>query len=349
MSVIVPSYTYTYIKIEFLKYIVMDEDTLRELRDLSSIEEFIEFIKPFYPDLNIRNYTIEEIEMELNRIFVKIVGKIMSFSPQNMRTFLKDYLLRFEIMNIKQIILGSIMGWSKEEKSKNLNFLVEEYLENIDFIKGLLDKPSLDDIRVYMQGTMYNKAIREGLLYFRNYNEIFVLEAFLDQLYYKKLKARKKSLSKKEIKLIGLFIDIMIEIYNLNTIYRGILNNIDKILLSQFLIDNYLFLDEEKIKKLINQKDVNIFFSMIEKYLSEFEGTKDLYHKLGVKKEHFHWSIEGLYTNYLFTKFKTVIDDIDYSTILRIIEVLMKKEKEIQFDIIPNVVNIIHEKYNKLI
>lgn len=327
----------------------MDEDTLRELRDLSSIEEFIEFIKPFYPDLNIRNYTIEEIEMELNRIFVKIVGKIMSFSPQNMRTFLKDYLLRFEIMNIKQIILGSIMGWSKEEKSKNLNFLVEEYLENIDFIKGLLDKPSLDDIRVYMQGTMYNKAIREGLLYFRNYNEIFVLEAFLDQLYYNKLKARKKSLSKKEIKLIGLFIDIMIEIYNLNTIYRGILNNIDKILLSQFLIDNYLFLDAKKLQALLNQKDINSFFLIFEKFFSEFEEIKYLNKKFGVKKEHFRWSIEGLYINYFFTKYRAIIDDIDHSTILRIVEVLMKKEKEIQFDIIPNVVNIIHDKYNRLL
>ncbi len=327
----------------------MDEDTLKELREIGNIEDFIEFIKPYYPELKIQNYTIEEIELELNRIFVKIVGKIMSFSPRNMRAFLKDYLLRFEIMNIKQIILGSLMGMGKEGKSKNINFLVEEYLENIEFIRGLLDKPSLDEIRVYMQGTMYNKAIREGLLYFRNYNEIFVLEAFLDQLYYNKLKTRKRYLSKKEKKLIALFIDIMIEIFNLNMIYRGVLNNIDKNLLSQFLVDNYLFLDAEKIQNLLNQKDINSFFIMVEKYYSNFEGIKEIYRKIGLRKEHFHWSIEGLYTNYFFTKFKTVIDDIDYSTILRIVEVLMKKEKEIQFDILPNVVNIIHEKYNRLI
>ena len=327
----------------------MDEETLKELREVSNIEEFIDFIKPFYPELKIRNYTIEEIEVELNRIFVKTVGKIMSFSPRNMRSFLKDYLLRFELMNIKQIILGSIMGWNKEEKSKNINFLVEEYVENLDFIKGLLEIPSIDGIRIYMQGTMYNKAIREGLLYFKNYNEIFVLEAFLDQLYYNKLKTRKKFLSKKEIKLIGLFIDIMIEIYNLNMIYRGILNNIDKILLSQFLINNYLFLDAKKLQILLNQKDLNSFFSFFEKMFRNFEEIKFIYQKFGVKKEHFYWSIEGLYTNYFFTKNKAIIDDIDYSTILRIIEVLMKKEKEIQFDILPNVINIIHDKYNRLL
>jgi len=327
----------------------MDEDTLKELREISNIVELIDYIKPFYPELNIQNYTIEEIETELNRIFVKIVGKILSFSPLNMRSFLKDYLLRFEIMNIKQIILGSIMGMSKEEKSKDLNFLVEEYLDNIDFIKELLNKPSLDEIRVYMQGTMYNKAVREGLLYFRNYNEIFVLEAFLDQLYYNKLKTRKKFLSKKENKLIGLFIDIMIEIYNLNMIYRGILNNIDKILLSQFLVNNYLFLDAKEIQALLNQKDINNFFSLMEEFLNKFEEIKYFYQKFGIKKEHFYWSIEGLYTYYFFTKYKAIIDDIDYSTILRIVEVLMKKEKEIQFDILPNVVNIIHDKYNRLI
>ena len=326
----------------------MDEDVLSELRELSKIEEVIEFIKPFYPELNVQNYTIEEIEVELNRIFVKIVGKIISFSPGNMRAFLKDYLLHFEIKNIKQIILGSIMGWSKDDKSKNINYLAEEYLENIDFIKGLLDKPSLDDIRVYMEGTMYNKAIREGILYFRNYNETFVLEAFLDQLYYVKLKNRKKFLSKKEKKIIALFIDIMIEVYNLNMIYRGILNNIDKNLLSQFLIDNYLFLDENKLRNLLNQEDINHFFFVIENYFNNVEGIKELYHKIGIKKEHFYWSIEGLYTNYFFTKFKAIIEDIDYSTILRIVEVLMKKEKEIQFVILPNIINIIHEKYNRL-
>jgi vacuolar-type H+-ATPase subunit C/Vma6 len=327
----------------------MDEDTLKELKELNNISDFINYIKPFYPDLTIRDYTIENIETELNRIFVKIVGKIMSFSPQNMRDFLKDYLLRFEIMNIKQIILGSIMGMSKEEKSRDINYVVEEYLDNVDFIKGLLDKPSLDEIRLYMQGTMYNKAIREGLLYFRNYNEIFVLEAFLDQLYYTKLKNRKKFLNKKEKKLIGLFIDIMIEIYNLNIIYRGILNNIDKILLSQFLVDNHLFLNAKNLQTLLNQTDINSFFSLIEEFFNDIEEIKDLYHKFGIKKEHFYWSIEGLYINYFFNKYKAIIDDIDYSTILRIVEVLMKKEKEIQFDILPNVVNIIHDKYNKLI
>ena len=46
----------------------------------------------------------------------------MHFSPQNMRTFLESYLLKFEIQNLKQIVIGLILGMSYEEKKKNINF-----------------------------------------------------------------------------------------------------------------------------------------------------------------------------------------------------------------------------------
>jgi hypothetical protein len=55
-----------------------------------------------------------------------------------------------------------------------------------------------------------------------------------------------------------------------------------------------------------------------------------------------------IYINYYFSKFKTKIDDIDYSTIFKIIEVIIKKQKEIQHHILPNVVTIIHDKYQML-
>ena len=43
MSVIVPSYTYTYIKIDFLKQLIIDNETLKKLRLIDDIREFINF------------------------------------------------------------------------------------------------------------------------------------------------------------------------------------------------------------------------------------------------------------------------------------------------------------------
>ena len=138
------------------------------MKKYNRIEDFINFIKPFYPDLDFSKYTIEKIELALYDFFIRVNGKIISFSPLNMRNFLKDYLLKYEIMNIKQVILGFIVNMSRDELLKNINFLVEEYLENTTFINDLIEVTSLEQIQLYMKGTRYYKAIREGLLYFKN-------------------------------------------------------------------------------------------------------------------------------------------------------------------------------------
>ncbi|MFX1322838.1 MAG: V-type ATPase subunit [Promethearchaeota archaeon] len=325
---------------------MIDEKTLEKLKDFKEIEEFIGFIEPFYPDLKINEYSIEEIEKALYHIFFKLIGKIISFSPFNMRRFLKDYLLKYEIINIKQIILGLIIGMSNEEKSKNVNFLIEEYLENTDFIKKLIELSSLDEVQLYMKPTQYNKAIREGILYFKNNNEIFILEAFLDQLYYITLLQREKTYNKKEKYMISLFNSFITEIYNINLIYRGLINKIDKNLLSQFIVNNYLFLDEKKIEIFLHQENLNDFFLKLDDL---FGKIIELRYDINLSEiEHPIWELERLYKNYYFKKFKIEIDDIDYLTIYRILELIIKKEKEIKLEIIPNVVRIINKKFKSL-
>jgi V/A-type H+-transporting ATPase subunit C len=305
----------------------MDEETLSELIEIDEIEDFIDFISPYYPDLDIEDYTIEKIEKQLQTIYVKIIGRILSYSPKNMRRFLKAYLLQYEITNIKQIILGTILGFSRKQKSEMINFLAEEYLENVEFIRGLLDLTSLDQIRLYMEGTKYYEAIREGLVYFKNTNEIFVLESFLDQLFYKNLKVGESYYNRKEKEMINFFVNSRTEIYNLNLIYRGIINNIDRNLLEQFLVKNYVFLSEKVLRDLVYKQDIDSFISYIASLFGKIEEIKKYYHQTGIREEHFYWWIEGLYIDYFFTTYKFKEDDIDYSTILQIFEVLIKKEK----------------------
>lgn len=347
-SAIVPSYAYTYIKLDFLKLLIIDDVSLQKLAKINDINEFIEFIRPFYPNLSIKEKSIEHIELALLDNYIKLVGKIMLYSPENMRLFLKNYLVKFEIMNIKQIIMSSILGMSIEEKKKNVNFLVEKYLDNEEFINNLLKLSTLDEIQLFMRKTKYNVSIREGIVYFKKTKEVFVLESFLDQLYYKNLKAQVKNLNKKEKEMISLFLNYITEIYNINILYRGIKNNIDKKLLFQFLINNYLFLDENKIDYLLNLDNVDIFSSIIEGYIKDIKEISPFYKTLGVNKKHLIRSIEVLYLNYYFKKFKLKIDDIDLFTIFKILELIIKKEKEIRFYIMPKIVKLLQEKFSIL-
>ncbi|MFX0073448.1 MAG: hypothetical protein ACFFAO_20410, partial [Candidatus Hermodarchaeota archaeon] len=77
-SVVVPSYAYTYIRTSFLKKLLIDEEQLKKLKSYNRIEDFINFIKPFYPDLDFSKYTIEKIELALYDFFIRVNGKIIS-------------------------------------------------------------------------------------------------------------------------------------------------------------------------------------------------------------------------------------------------------------------------------
>ncbi|TFF97200.1 MAG: hypothetical protein EU540_09100 [Promethearchaeota archaeon] len=347
-SVVVPSYSYTYIKLEFLKQLIMDDDVLKRVRLINDIKELVDYIRPYYPKIKVEVYSIEEIEKALYHTFIKLIGKILYYSPSNMRLFLRDYLLQFQIMNIKQIILGTIVGMTRKEKSKLINILVEKLLGNEEFINRLIDANDLDEIQLLMKNTRYYKAVREGILYFRNYNEVFVLESFLDQLYYQNLIKEEKSFNRTEKKILNLYIDCITEVYNLNIIYRSLLNKIDKKLVSQFLVENYLFFNKNEISNLVQINDINDFITKIVERYKEIDILKKFISEIGVNKEHLYWWIEGLYINYIFNKLIPKIDNIDYSTILGIIKMIIGKQKEIQFDILPNVVKVIHRKFDLL-
>ncbi len=347
-SIVVPSYAYTVIKIGFLKQLIMDEITLQKLKEITDIKEFIEFISRYYPGINLNTYSIEDIEKALFHNYIKLIGKILLYSPLNMRIFLRNYLLKYEIRNIKHIILGTILEMSAVDKLSMINKLVEEYLNHTDFIQELIEISSLDEIQLFLRPTKYNKVIREGILYFKKTNDIFVLEAFLDQLYYNNMKKEIRLLNKKEKKFISLYAKAISEIYNLNLIYRGIINNIDRNLIAQLLVYNYLFLDKETLWKLMNLTNVEDLILAINQHLSKNKQIRLYLLRLAINKEHFFWSIEKFYLDYYFRAFKMKIDDIEYQAIFKILEVLIKKDKEIRLYIIPGVVNILHKKYQLL-
>lgn len=331
-----------------MKQLIIDDLGLQKLKKFDKIEEFVDFIKPFYPDINIKKFIIVEIEQALFHVYIKIIGKILYFSPEHMRDFLRSYLLKFEIANIKQIILGLITGMNLEAKTKRVNFLVEEYLENTEFINDLLNLTSLEEIQLLMRDTPYNQAIREGLLYFRNNNEIFVLEAFLDKLFYENLRKVEKCFNKIEKDMITSFIQSIIEIYNLRMIFRGIRNNIDRKLLNQFLVDEFFFLDKEKLNYLLYQEKVEEFFLKVEEYLKKNKELKTSRIKIEIVPRHFIWSMGTIYLNYYFSKFKMKIDNIEYSTIYQILELIIKKDTEIKFNVMPNIIRIIHDNFERL-
>jgi len=116
-------------------------------------------------------------------------------------------------------------------------------------------------------------------------------------------------------------------------------------LLSQFLINNYLFFNDKKIEFLLTRENLEEFFSYINDTLGRFTDLQD--YKIS-ESDRPIWKLDRIYKDYFFRRFKFEMQDIDDLTIFRIIELIIRKEYEIKYEIIPNVVRIVHNKYRVL-
>ncbi len=341
MSIIINEYSYIYIKLSGLRNFVIEDFLYEDFEKIKNIQELINFISPYFPNVNFISFTIEEIENQLFNSFFKIIAKIFLSSPRNIREFLRSYILKFEIDNIKQIILGIILQMSKEEIKQNINFVVEDYLEHREFIEKLVEITNLDEIQFLMRETHYNQIIREGIIYFKKTNEIFVLESFLDKFYFENLKIQKKKLKKAEERIIGAFIDFNIELYNINLLYRGNKNKINKDLLEQFIVPHKFFFNEGHLNHLLNIEDPNQFLKYVNNQLSKNQDLKKDFQEISPNNSNPIVTIKNLYRNHFFNKFKHLIDIKD-SSIYQILKLLIKKEMEIE-KIIKKTVQILHQ------
>ncbi|MDX1798936.1 MAG: V-type ATPase subunit, partial [Candidatus Lokiarchaeia archaeon] len=246
-GVTVPEYSYLYVKLAILKQIVLTKSEINKVQSIGSIDELIDFLKPYYPDTSFKVHSISDIEKSLYHSFFKLIGKILVNSSDELRQFLKLFLMKYEIYNIKSIILGTILNKTKEEKINETNFLIEELLDNEDFIRQLINKHSIKEIQLFMKKTNYYQVIKEGLDFYEKNQEIFVLAVSLDKLYFENLSRIKSRFSNIDFEIIKIYINYVAEIYNLKILYRGIKNNIEKKLLSQLIVNSFLFLNSKKL------------------------------------------------------------------------------------------------------
>lgn len=326
----------------------MDENELKKLMEIKELDEFINLISPYYPDLTERNFNIKKIETILYNTYLKLIGKILYHTPEVLRNFINVLLLKYEIKNIKNIILGAMVESDKTEILDNIYLLAEDYLGRREFINELLDKTNLDEIQYFLKNSRYYETIREGINYFKKYNEVFILKAFMDQIYYKNLIAVKNKMKKRESEIINPYIDYTTELYNLTIISRGINNKLNSDLIKQLLVENYLFLNKQKMKFLLKSDTGVDISTKIRNILSKERRLKSINQRDYSDIKHPIKSIEYTYMNFLLRYLKSIPGNIESLTILRILELIIKKEYEIRNYILPQAIRINQLKNSRL-
>ncbi|MHA1871351.1 MAG: V-type ATPase subunit [Promethearchaeota archaeon] len=281
MRVAVESYAYTIIKVSGLVKIMITPEEFHRLSNIKEIKPLLIELERYYPTISkIKEPTLENIERKLFSIYFKFLEKIMISSPPiEMQDFITKLLYRFEIWNIKTLISGFIAGLDKSLIEEEILKEPERIIQHEDFLNDLLSANSLNELIQVLKKSIYGKAVERGYYYFQQTKEIFLLEALLDKRYYELLLRTGVSFSGKgEGNLFDVYINNMIDKYNLILIFRSLKTNVPKDLVKQLVIDRSFLVPRDVLIKLINAKTLKEFKEIILEFCDkklELRGLRD--------------------------------------------------------------------------
>lgn len=365
MRIIVDHYAYVYVKITFLKMLNITDEKYKELEMINDVNSLIMELDKYFPGISrIQEINLINLERELFKIYFKFIEKILVNSPKNMQDFLLSLLYRFEIWNVKTYLLGMIAGIDKNQIKKEIIDDPERILLRTKFIDKLLNVNDIKEaIEILEKNFIYGKAIKRGWHYFKESNEVFMLEALLDKLFCEILIEKLENYKGIEKKLFTQYINFICERYNLNLTFRGIKTKIPPELISQLIVSRSIFFNENSLLRLISSKNIEEYTNHIRQHLEMIFKSSNLPKEsiilLPTNKNQFYNTLMAKINvedpiNPIIAKlnkelFKSLVDvpkdNITLISIEQILNLIVTKEREI-FKIIRLSAKIFHQ--NKL-
>src|SRR5271157_5841094 len=110
MRVSVESYAYVLVKLARLRKHRITPREIPRLEEVSTLADFMEIFSRYYPDvpLTLPELTLVNFENIIWKDYFDAATRIINACPQTWQQVLTEYLLKYQIKNVKTIILGKI-------------------------------------------------------------------------------------------------------------------------------------------------------------------------------------------------------------------------------------------------
>ncbi len=205
---------------------------------LSSVSDFINYLneRGYREDLSAFSQTyngLELLEAANNRHLATLNRFALSVTPQNGKDLIVSYLTKWDIQNLKTIMVSKHLNYKVEQTEMYLvsenNVPLGLFAGLMDFndYKNLLSMDRIEDIVSYTLKYGYGKALLTYLEDFRKSNNISLLLLSLDLYYYDMMKEKFRFYIGSEGPFYR-FIKKSIDIKNIMTILRFIEYSVNK-------------------------------------------------------------------------------------------------------------------------
>ena len=165
--------------------------------------------------------TSRKLEHAFNENLIETYIKMIKNSPKNAAGFLRLYLLRAEIENIKLLIKAANANLSSEQKLGKIYFSAETYLKRRGVIEEAAKASDLRQTVNSLKSSEYALALKMGMGSYEEDGSTTCLDVLLDKHFYEKLYDLYMSLPRKEKPHAYPYVSIENDGFVLLTLLRG--------------------------------------------------------------------------------------------------------------------------------
>lgn len=270
MRIPMDDYAYVLVKLSARKARAITQVDPDDLAGIESVGDLHALLQTYLPRLALEEVGDPlQLEHRLVESFILQVAQLIEASPARWRLVLEALLLEFEVKNLKNLILGIMAGLPRRALKRLLYDHVARVLGHEEWQRALVNQQNMDDILYLMKRSIYLKPVREGIVHYRRHDELFQLQAYLDRFYYQYLASVEPPLDPECTRLWTEYLNAEVELYNLDVLFRGITNKIDRKLVRELLIPREFLLSTRDMAQLLQASAAGIFLAELEKILAD--------------------------------------------------------------------------------
>lgn len=271
-------------KISALRASMISDEQMISLMELNNVEQVFDYLteNTAYVEVlwQLKGKKIHrgDIERGLHKYNVVSIEQLMFYLTNDYKSFLKKYMIRYEIEDLK-LVIEAVTRRANLENIEN-HLLSSPKYTNINF-EELLKQGTLTKVLENIKDTEYYRLLQP---YSNHIDEKFnfYVEMVLDRYYYKQLFLATKKLSADDNKKATEIIRRNIDLLNLEWIYRAIkYYDMSKEEILNFVLDHGYKFDYYQIKDLIYSMDLKKLLEYLSKseygFLFNHETDIDLY------------------------------------------------------------------------
>lgn len=268
-------YSNVLVKVGVERSYLLSTGKLERLAECKSLEEFASELKETVYGEKLAKVTLPYTSKVFERVFreslIEVSTKIVQNSPETVSPFIKAYLLKFELENIKTILRAASVGLPYDEITSKIYLPVEAFLKRQDIILKAAMAIQVKSVVDVLKTTIYGPLLVAGLRKYEETGSTKFFDILLDRMFYEHFGERFKALPKKEQKNVFFYVSREIDKFNILTILRAKILGYDPHWIRVAILRDYYNVTEQIIEALLMADNFDSALSIIKQsYYKDF-------------------------------------------------------------------------------